>query len=45
MCAADMQPRELTLTRLPSAPAKQISITINTGKVIAGTVGGSGPLS
>jgi class 3 adenylate cyclase len=47
MCAADMQRRQLALNEAPDAgfPTSQIGIGINTGMVIAGTVGGPGRLN
>jgi class 3 adenylate cyclase len=48
MCAADMQRRQLALNQAAEPvglPASQIGIGINTGTVIAGTVGGPGRLN
>ena len=48
MCAADMQRRQLALNQAAEPaglPTPQIGIGINTGTVIAGTVGGPGRLN
>ena len=47
MCAADMQRRQLALNEAAKAdlPTSQIGIGVNTGTVIAGTVGGPGRLN
>jgi class 3 adenylate cyclase len=47
LCAADMQRRQVALNEAADArlPTSQIGIGINTGTVIAGTVGGPGRLN